>query len=383
MAKIERDIAVVGGGLAGLLAACRLAADQHSVALVAPPRRADRRTTALLGASIEALRGLGLWPVLEPLSQPLRAIRIVDGTDRLIRAPEVTFDARDVGLDTLGYNIPNEPLLAALEAKAADLNVVQIAQSVTAIDTAASMATVATDGQEQVAAQLVVAADGQRSSCRDLAGIGMERIETGQVALVCNFSHSEPHDDISTEFHTETGPFTLVPLGQGRSALVWVTDAETAAQAQQLDGESLAELIFDKSHTILGTISVETPVQMFPLVAGVADRLASDRLVLIGEAAHVLPPIGAQGFNMTIRDIDLLVGLARGAEDCGDATVTSRYARERRRDVGRRAQAVTMLNRSLLSDLLPVQLVRGAGMFALGRFAPVRKWLMREGLGIA
>lgn len=376
------DLAVVGGGLAGLLAATLLAARGRSTVLVAPERGADRRTTALLGASIEAIKRAGAWPALAGLSQPLAAIRIVDATSRLVRAPEVLFRASELGLDAFGYNIPNEPLLAELEARAAAGNVRIERSTATAVDLADDRARIALANGARIEARLVVAADGRGSTLRRAAGIEMTERDSGQAAVVCDFEHAVPHQDISTEFHTEHGPFTLVPLPGNRSALVWVTQADEADRLLQLPVAELGALIERHSNSLLGAVAVVSGVQRFPLRSAVAERLTSERLVLIGEAAHAIPPIGAQGFNLTIRDIEALEEIVGGSGDPGAAAALASYAERRRADIAARRSAVDLVNHSLLSGALPVQLIRGAGLFALSRFAPIREAAMRAGLGI-
>lgn len=380
--RISTDILVTGGGLAGLFAACRLARSGRSVVLLAPKRPMDRRTTALLGSSIDALKLIEIWDDLDALSQPLRSIRIVDGSERLIRGPEVHFDAEDLNLAALGYNVPNEPLLAALERAAEAAGVRRIEGKAAGLTRDVDYAVVSSDAGTTINARLVVAADGRSSPCRGFADIGMNLRSTGQTAVVCNFSHTRPHNDISTEFHTETGPFTLVPLAAGRSSLVWVVPPEEASQVLQMDRDALSAAIEHRSHNILGSVAVDGPAQSFPLATGVADRLSAERLILIGEAAHVLPPIAAQGFNLTIRDVEAASELIEGSgSDCGGTPVTSGYQRARRGDIEVRARAVTMLNRSLLSDLIPVHVARAAGLLALARVKPLRLLAMREGLG--
>ncbi len=380
--RIDTDILVTGGGLAGLFAACRLARSGRSVALLAPARPLDRRTTALLGGSIDALRRIGVWEALEPISQPLRSIRIIDGSERLIRGPEVRFDAADLDLPALGYNVPNEPLLDALERAADIAGAKRVEGKATGLTQDDGCAVMSSDADVTIGARLVIAADGRGSPCRGFAGIGMNLVSTGQMAVVCNFSHSAPHNDISTEFHTESGPFTLVPLAAGRSSLVWVVAPEEATRILRMERNELSSAIERRSQALLGDVQADGPAQSFPLATGVADRLSAERLVLVGEAAHVLPPIAAQGFNLTIRDVEAAAELVEEASgDCGETAVTAGYQKARRGDIEVRARTVAMLNRSLLSDFVPVHLARAAGLLALSRIKPLRLAAMRQGLG--
>lgn len=375
------DVAVIGGGLAGLVAALALRRSGRSVALVAPGRPTDRRTTALLGESVDIMRGLGIWPALADAAQPLRGIRIVDGTDRLIRAPEVLFRAEEIGGEAFGYNVPNETMLAALDAAIDDSGVRRIGAAATGI--AATVDAVAIEtAAETVHARLAVAADGRSSTIRRALGIGFRADEPTQAALVCNLRHTAAHGDISTEFHTDGGPFTLVPLPGRRSALVWVMPIAEAEYLKALAADVLAARIEATGHSFLGAMTLDGPAQTFPLLTAEAERLTADRVVLIGEAAHVLPPIAAQGFNLTLRDIRALVALLDDGDDPGAAATLAAYARDRGRDVGTRKLAVGLLNRSLLSAALPVQAARGVGLLALSRMPFLRRALIRQGLGL-
>jgi 2-octaprenyl-6-methoxyphenol hydroxylase len=380
----EADIAVIGGGLAGLLAASRLAGTGRSVVLAAPPRPADRRTTALLGGSVDAIKSVGAWPSVASVAQPLRAIRLIDVTGRLIRAPEVLFSAEEVGREAFGYNVPNEALLTGLETAADAAGVETVAAMATSVQRGRDVVTIGTEAGIEINARLAVASDGRSSPTRASAGIAMSRQELPQTALVCNVAHELPHDDVSTEFHTANGPFTLVPMADRLCGLVWVTAPEEARRLTQLSPLALADAVERQSHAILGRVEIAGDVQTFPLAIGMAERFAADRLVLAGEAAHVMPPIAAQGFNVTVRDIETLVELVAGrSRDCGSTAVTESYRRNREPDARLRVEAVRMVNGSLLSDLLPSQLARGAGLFALANLPPLRRLLMREGLASA
>jgi 2-octaprenyl-6-methoxyphenol hydroxylase len=375
------EIAVVGAGLAGSLAALAFADKGRSVALIAPAAgKTDGRTTALMDQSLELVRELGLWQAIKPLAAPLSSMRIIDGTNRLLRAPTVTFHAAEVGLDAFGYNIPNAPFLALLEQEADKRpSLTRIAASLTAVEFETERAILTLDDGRSITANLVAGADGRKSGVREAAGIEVRNWSYPQSALVLNFSHQVAHQNISTEFHTPHGPFTQVPLPGGlRSSLVWVQKPEDTEAALALPPGALSLAIERRMQSMLGKITVEGTAQAFPLSGMTAKSFGKDRAILIGEAAHAFPPIGAQGLNLSLRDIMAAVSLLGSSpvpDDFG-----ARYDRRRRADIFSRTVSVDLLNRSLLSDFLPVQMLRAAGLQALASVAPLRNLMMREGI---
>jgi 2-octaprenyl-6-methoxyphenol hydroxylase len=379
------EVAVVGGGPAGLTTAVAFASAGVQTALIAKGPPADNRTTALWSASIKALEALAVWPLAKADAAPLAAIRLIDDTRRLIRAPEVLFEAGEIRLDVFGYNIENRYLVAALDQRARGIaNLTRIDAAVTQIELADDAATLRLDNGAAVAARLVAGADGRRSLCRAAAGIGTDRHEYPQSALTLNLAHTRPHRDISTEFHTEHGPFTVVPLPGLRSSLVCVVDPRDAEDLAALDDAALSAEIERRSHSMLGKVTVESGRGLFPLGVETARSFGARRVALIGEAAHVFPPIGAQGLNLGLRDaatiVELVAEARRAGGDPGAADLLARYDRLRRPDVTSRTVAIDLLNRSLLSDFLPVQGARGFGLYLMDRIAPLRRALMREGV---
>ncbi|HXX08865.1 MAG TPA: UbiH/UbiF family hydroxylase [Pseudolabrys sp.] len=380
---------VVGSGPAGLTAAIALAEGGIETVLVGKkPGQPDNRTTVLLAGSVTALQTLGVWTLCEDSAAPLRVLRIVDDTGRLWRGPEVKFTSSEIDLDAFGYNIENRHLVAALERKAGDLPLLRIIEDeVRNAASADDRVTVSLASGKSLWAPLAVGADGRRSVCRQAAGIAVDERSYPQSALTVCLRHSRPHHDTSTEFHTASGPFTLVPLHGNRSSVVWVLDPHEANQLAELDDAELAAEIEHASHSILGKIEVEPGRGLFPLHIATVRRFADKRIALVGEAAHVLPPIGAQGLNLGLRDaatiVELAVGAQRDGRDIGGPDVLTPYDRRRRADIANRTLAIDLLNRTLLSDFLPAQALRGLGLYLIDNVAPLRKALMREGIAPA
>lgn len=381
------DAIVVGGGPAGLVAAIALARGGAHTALLAPkPPHADRRTTALLGSSVDILRSLEIWQPIEACAAPLRKLRLVDGTRRLVRTPEVLFEAEEIEREAFGYNIANEDLLAVLRNALARLSALTvIEQAASNIVLGSDLASIELPNGEVLTARLIVAADGRSSICRTAARIGTSKRALPQSAVALNLRHTRTHGDISTEFHTDSGPFTLVPLPGLRSSLVWVCKASDAERVRSAADEALAREIEEKSRFILGEVDIDGPRGVFPLGIEVAECFGANRVALVGESGHVIPPIGAQGLNLGIRDAEAVARLAgealRAGGDPGSETVLKAYDFERRGDVRSRAVAVEMLGRSLLSDFLPVHLARGFGLELASRVGFLRRNLMKVGLG--
>ena len=384
------DVAVVGAGLNGLVAAKAFAVAGFSVAsLGALERGGPGRTVALFGRSIALLQRLGVWPRIEASAAPLRTLRIVDDTGSLFAPGPVEFASSDIGLDAFGWNVENaelaeivaESLLGESQARRSGVRVERLgweADRVTAISEGAI-----------VAAKLLVGADGRGSPTRKAVGVTARVHAYRQSALTVRLAHSRPHDDASTEFHTREGPFTLVPLppkdgAANRSSLVWLMSESEGRRRAALDDRALAREIEKQSRGLVGSIELVGGRALFPMAAQCASRLIAKRVALVGDAAHVFPPIGAQGLNLGLRDVEDLVAAAERARDLGrdigETAPLRDYERARGPDIAVRMIAVNGLNLSLLSAFAPVDALRGAGLAALAAIGPLRRMAMREGL---
>ncbi|MEM6462344.1 MAG: UbiH/UbiF family hydroxylase [Pseudomonadota bacterium] len=381
--KTVFDIAVIGGGLTGATAALACSRRGYSTVFVAPGKPvSDARTTALMMPSVQLLDELGIWTDVADIAGPLRCMRIIDGTNRLIRAPTVTFHAGELDIEAFGYNVPNSPLLTALsEAVSRNPAVFRYDSPLkSAVEGSDRAQLILTDNTE-ISASLVVAADGRESVARASAGISVRNWSYPQTAIVLNVSHAFDHADTCNEIHTEDGPLTQVPLPGRQSSIVWAQRPADIDRLLSLSKDQLASALEERMDTMLGGMVVESGIQQFPFRGMIARAFGKGRTLLVGEAGHVFPPIGAQGLNLGLRDVLELtdsISAAGGPQNASEAV--RRYNRSRRGDIISRTIGADMLNRTLLNGFLPLQFARSAALASLSSIAPLRNFAMREGM---
>jgi 2-octaprenyl-6-methoxyphenol hydroxylase len=398
MTRIRTDILISGGGVAGLTAAAAFGSLGFQVICVDPTppitdgaaEGADLRTTAFLQPSIPVLQTAGLWSRLEPFAAPLQIMRIVDAGG-VAAEPRIIkdFDASDISEQPFGWNLPNWLLRREMVARLAELPNVTFLPGVatTQLLTRSTEALVTLSDGPSVAARLVIAADGRASTMREALEIPVKTIRYGQKALAFAVTHPLPHQNVSTEIHRSGGPFTLVPLpdrdGLPCSAVVWMETGPEVARLAALPVAEFEAAMTARSCQILGPLTLASRRSVWPIISQIADRMTGERTALMAEAAHVVPPIGAQGLNMSLADLAVLLDLAQADPvEIGSVKMLDSYQRRRHLDVQARVTGIDTLNRASMMGGQSLRDLRATALNTLYSIAPVRKTLMKAGLGL-
>ena len=398
-ARVEKvDVLISGGGVAGLAAAAAFGAAGFSVLCVdpAPPvterdaAGADLRTTAFLQPARAVLEAAGLWSRLAPHAAPLQVMRIVEAGGAAGEARQSRdFDAAEISDAPFGWNLPNWLLRREMLARLGALPGVSFRPGIgtSGVLTREAEARVTLSDGALVSARLLVAADGRGSPVRGALGIGVKTIRYGQKALAFAVTHPVPHGNVSTELHRSGGPFTLVPLpdrdGSPSSAVVWMERGPEALRLSRLPTAEFEAAMSERSCHLCGPLTLASRITLWPIISQIARRFAGQRTALIAEAAHVVPPIGAQGLNMSLADLAALLDLAladRGG--LGGAAMLEAYQRRRWPEVAARVAGIDALNRASMLGAAPLRDLRAAALEALHAAAPLRRVLMRAGLGM-
>ena len=381
------DILISGGGVPGLTLALLLGGLGLDVAVIEPHPpgpvatiKPDGRTAALMAKSINILTAAGVWNNCAPHGAPLNILRIIES-----EKARADFHADEIGLSCFGINMPNNLQRAILTEKAAGNPHIKLITATLADFQTDDMGVTATlsDGQP-LRARILVGADGRKSTVRDKSGIAVWERDYGQSAITCLIDHSRPHDNISTEFHRSGGPFTIVPLPGNRSSIVWVeydADVENFLKLRRDDFEAALQ---ERTENLVGKITLATPPQAWPLKALRAKNLIAQRVALIAEAAHVVHPLGAQGLNLSLRDVATLAeeitDAARRGQDIGSSNVLSRYESRRHADIWTRLAGTDGLNRIVSNDISLLRTLRGMGLKTIDAIEPLRRFAMNEGV---
>ena len=393
---VETDVFISGAGLAGSIAALSYSKAGRNV-IVADPfiygnnPQVDYRTTAYLQPSKLFLEKLGIWEAIEDSAMPLEIMKIMDSSnikngDKIRSQKE--FKSAEISDLPFGWNVKNSLMRAALKRLIDQQSNCKLITNSSVVDMVCrdSLAYLKLSSGNTVKAKLVIAADGRNSILREKAGISTKTHRFGQKALAFAVTHSIPHKNISTEIHNSGGPFTLVPLpdynGKPSSAIVWMENGEKATNLMEMKTKNFEHEMTIRSCNILGPLKLASKRSLWPIISQVADRLYSKRLALIGETAHVVPPIGAQGLNMSLADIKCLNDLDQKYPDqLGSISTLKEYHKNRIFDIRQRVAGVSALNQISISKNKVIQNIRAFGLENFFQIPAIKHTTMKLGMG--
>ena len=393
---IRYDIVIAGAGAAGLALACALAdaLEGASIAVVDPlafaeaPAVRDARASALSAGSKRLLATLGVWPALAPHAEPVAAVDITDSAlDDAFRPVLVSYDNTVEGGEPATFIVENERLNAAiLEAAARRPGIARISGTAAACSTGAHAVTIGLADGRSLSAALLAAADGRNSRLREAAGIGVVGWQYDQVGIVVSVAHDKPHRSHAVQNFFPAGPFAILPLRGNRSCVTWTEEAGRGRAIVALDDAGFLAEVERRFGYRLGNIALSGPRGMWPLQMHLARALIADRLVLVGDAAHLVHPIAGQGLNLGLRDVaaltEVVADAARLGLDIGSGVILERYARWRRTDAAMSAAAFDALNRLFSSDSTLLRTARGAGLRLVDRMPALKQLFVTEAAGL-
>jgi 2-octaprenyl-6-methoxyphenol hydroxylase len=327
----------------------------------------DDRTLALSHSSCRILSAIGLWGALETDATAIRQIQITE----LGRPGKVLLDPAELGLTEFGHVVEARRFGAAVTQQTEQTENISVISpaTVTGIELGGPEAKLyleADMGAEELQARLVVAADGANSFIRNHLHIPTQTRDYSQTAVICNVTPEQAHGGRAFECLTDTGPFAVLPHTGQRCGLVWSVASETAAEILDLDDETFLSRVQERFGTHLGEFTKAGRRTAYPLKLTRAREDIRERLVILGNAAHAIHPIGAQGFNLALRDAAVLAEILADddLDDPGSSDNLHTYSRWRRRD-----QRGTIANSDGMTRLFSHPSALAAGLRTTGLLA--------------
>lgn len=388
--EAEYDIAIIGGGLVGASVACALEPLGFRLLLVEQvPFRAgaqpsyDDRTLALSHSSCRILEGLGLWPGLAGHATPIREVIVSEHG----RPGRVVLSASEMGVEWLGHVVEARAFGGVVLERLGQLPGLEIRcpASVDAIESGADFLRLGLrdeTGIVQVRTRLLVGADGAASTVRKLLGIPAAVHDYGQSAVICNITPERAHEGRAFERLTETGPFAVLPHAGGRCGLVWSERSDAAPALLELSENEFIECAQRRFGSPLGRILKIGRRSSYPLKLVRAETDLRARAVILGNAAHAIHPVGAQGFNLGLRDVAVLAEvLAESGGDPGSLEQLSAYSDWRRPDQGETIAWTDGMARLFANPSPAAALARNAGLFLHALLPPLRRRLASQAMG--
>jgi len=395
----DYDIIIAGGGMIGTCLALALAPLHFRVAVVEPVQRGatlqpsfDDRSTALSRSTQRMFRAMGLWPAIAAASTPINRIHVSDKG----RFGFSHLDAEEQKVEALGYVVINRVLGGVLQERISDidgLDWMSPARIVALQDAKGARIVTVEEGehQRQLSCHLLVAADGANSRVRDMIGISAMTLDYDQMAVIGNVLPQKPINNVAYERFTEKGPLALLPTTDNRAAFVWTLPPHEAKAMLLLADDDFTSRLREAFGGRLGEFSRIGKRAAYPLVLSKANGLIGRRSVLLGNAAHGLHPVAAQGFNLGMRDVAALCDCLYDARDVvgesqidpGNPLLLEKYANWRRSDQGKLTRFTHGLVRLFGSSRTPVKALRNIGMLGFDLVPGVRRLFARHTMGLA
>ena len=392
----DSDILIVGGGLSGPILALALAQSGHTVTVIDALSEKVRKNAAFDGRSYAValtsqrlLDGIGVWDHLAEHSQPMLEIKVTDG--RAGEGPSpffMHFDHAEIEEGPMGYMVQDRHIRRTLlDAMTANQKVTHVSgETVVAQDVTPGAVSASLASGQTLSGKVLVGADGRSSGTAQRAGIKRTGWDYGQTALVCAIAHDKPHHGIAHQFFMPQGPLAILPLPGNVSSIVWSETADNAARFHALSDADYLTMLKPRFGDFLGEIALAGQRFTYPLSLSLAQNLATDRIALIGDAAHGVHPIAGQGLNAGMRDIaafaEVVTDATRRGEDPGSIAVLKRYEEWRRFDNTALAMATDGFNRLFSNDNTLVRNVRDIGMGIVNAMPGLRRGFIREAAGL-
>ena len=404
MSSKHYDIVIAGGGMIGTSLAIALAPLGLRVAMVeAIPRKAaaqpsfDDRSTALSRSTQRMFEAMGLWPRIVAASTPIRRIHVSDQG----RFGFSHIDSEEQEVEALGYVVINRVLGAVLQDALDNLESVDVIcpARITAVELAPVGATAVLDlaegKQQTLSCDLLIAADGASSAVREMMGITAQKSSYGQRAVIGNLLPEKDIENVAYERFTRHGPLAVLPIADDRAAFVWTVFEDDAERVMALGDDAFLAELQQQFGFRLGTFSKVGKRASYPLVLSKALRLTATRSVLIGNSAHGLHPVSAQGFNLGMRDVAAMVDCiadasiwskSPGRSDSDPAAIAAmleRYASWRRADQKKLVRFTDGLVKLFGSERQPLRVLRNIAMLGFDLVPGVRSVFAKHTMGLA
>ncbi len=389
-------VIISGLGISGLITASLLCKEKIKVECFEPidisKFHADQRTTAFLNPAIGVFKEIGIWGKIEPFSQPLKEMEIIDAGSKEIAGPaSVVFEPKEVNIENFGFNVPNGILrLELLDWLKKNQNfVLNIGDTIVKHYAFDDSIVVRTEKGKELNGKLLISCEGRESEIRKREKINTIKTSYNQLAMVFQVSHSKKHKDRTTEILDVGGPFTIIPLRttskQSKSTVVWMDNSDVINEAYSLKNAEFNNLISKKSLGIRGNIKLVGKRQKWPVSSQFSKTLTSKRTVLIAESAHVMPPTGAQGLNTSVEDIIVLHNICKTAlknnEDIGSDRVLRQYNIKRFPLTGSKVFGIHLLNKISMTENSFLRITRKKFLMYLNQSSLLKKTLIKAGMG--